>query len=59
LAGKLKFVKEVVITMKLEQVGDDVYACVPNKAASGHSSAGLVDAGGARVSRDVCSEEGG
>ena len=35
--------------MKLEEIGDDVYACVPDRAASGHSSSGLVDAGGGLV----------
>ena len=32
--------------MKLEEVGDDIYACVADRAASGHSSSGLVEAGG-------------
>ena len=35
--------------MKLEEVGDDVYACIPDRAASGHSSSGLVNAGGGLV----------
>ncbi len=37
------------MAMKLEEVGDDIYACVPDRAASGHSSSGLVDAGGGLV----------
>ncbi len=35
--------------MKLEEVGDDIYACIPDKVASGRSSSGLVDAGGGVV----------
>ena len=46
---RIEFVKEVDIAMKLEEVGDDVYACIPDRAASGHSSSGLVDAGGGLV----------
>ena len=32
--------------MKLEEVGDDIYACLADRASSGHSSSGLVEAGG-------------
>ena len=35
--------------MKLEELSDHVYACVADEAASGHSSSGLVDAGGGLV----------
>ncbi len=35
--------------MKLEEVGDDIYACVSERTASGHSSSGLIDTGGGLV----------
>ena len=46
---RLENVKEVVFVMKLEELSDHVYACVADEAASGHSSSGLVDAGGGLV----------
>ena len=49
LGTKVGDVKEVVVTMKLEEVSGDVYACIPDRAASGHSSSGLVNAGGGLV----------